>query len=93
MLVAQGDLQVWAITEDADEHEAILLLPLWLEPDAPLMMTRWGHPGIQKVSVVRSETLSLPQIELFRVMVRYEDWPAAGIPIAIGSEPHMSRGG
>lgn len=82
VLVSQEGLSEWAITEDRDEHGAVLLLPRLPDASAGIALTTWGHLGARWAAVVGSESVNIPLVELFRVMVEYEDQPAkpAGLP-------------
>ncbi len=82
VLVSQEGLSAWAITEDRDEHGAVLLLPHLPDANTGIALTTWGQLGARWADVVGTERVHIPPVELFRVMVEYEDQPArpAGLP-------------
>ncbi len=69
--VEQGSLKAWAITEDMSETGAVLLLPWALRETAPLTIGVWGCSQTYECRVVLSETLRLPRLAIYRVMVQY----------------------
>ncbi len=72
VLVEQGPLKVWAITEERNDEGAVLLLPQLPQEGTPVRMTTLGGSVTNEAAVVRSETLKLVPVELFRVAVVYE---------------------
>jgi hypothetical protein len=75
VLVSQEGISVWAITEHRDEEGAVLLMPRLPDAAAALALTTWGHPGARWATVVRSEKVQIPPVELFHVMVQYAEPP------------------
>lgn len=63
--------RVWAITEDASERGAVLLLPQGLPEGAAAELTPWGGNATRLCRVAKSETLDLHPIVMHRVVVLY----------------------
>jgi hypothetical protein len=61
--------RIWAITEDASERGAVLLLPQGLPVGAAAELTPWGAQEPLKAEVARSEPLELHPIVVYRVVV------------------------
>jgi len=76
VIVEQGALNVWAVTEDRTERGAVLLLPCLLRDDAPVRIKTWRSLDAQQGTVVRSEPLDLPPVTVYRVGVFFERQPA-----------------
>lgn len=72
VLIEQGSLKVWAITEDRHEQGAVLLLPQLPKDGVPLKMTALGGSVTNGARVARSETLKMEPVNLYRVVVLYE---------------------
>ncbi|MGQ0549734.1 MAG: PilZ domain-containing protein [Armatimonadota bacterium] len=76
VLIEQGHLKVWAITEDRHEHGAVLLLPQLPKADDPLKMTTLGSAASNEARVAQSEILKFAPVDLYRVVVLYASEPA-----------------
>lgn len=63
--------RIWAITEDASERGAVLLLPQGLPAGAAAELTPWGAREPRRAEVARSEALELHPIVVHRVVVLY----------------------
>jgi hypothetical protein len=71
VLVAQGPILEWAITEYRDDTRAVLLTPRLPRENTPLVLTSWGRSGVYRATVLESEPLPCGAVTLYRVMVRY----------------------
>lgn len=96
VLVEQGTLKVWAIAEDRNAAGVVLLLPHLPQAQACLNITPWGSFVARRATVIRSTTLDLPPVTLYRVGVLLESEPADrngqsadrdGQPAAVSSGP------
>lgn len=76
VMIEQGTLKVWAVTEDRHEHGAVLLVPQLPHAEAPLQLTTLGDSVTHAGRIVGSESLKLTSVELFRIAVLYEREPA-----------------
>ncbi|MGH2406231.1 MAG: PilZ domain-containing protein, partial [bacterium] len=72
ILIEQGPLKVWAITEDRHEHGVVLLVPQLPQAGASLTMTTLGGSVASNARVVHSEALKFSPVDLYRVVVLYE---------------------
>lgn len=77
VLVEQGALKTWAVTEDRSEQRAVLVTPQVLQQGALLTVTTWGRPGVRAAWVAQSEALKLSPVEMHRIVVRFEEASAA----------------
>lgn len=84
VLVAQGSILEWAITEYRDDARAVLLAPRLPREDAPLILTSWGRAGASRATVLEAAPLTLGAVTLYRVMVRH---------VPIGAEAAVARRG
>ena len=73
--VEYGTQKVWAITEDAGDRGAVLLLPHALPEGAVVRMTPWGTQDTRSCTVAKSDALELLPLVVHRIVVLYE--PAA----------------
>jgi hypothetical protein len=71
VLIAQGSILEWAITEYRDEARAVLLTPRLPREDMPLILTCWGRAGVYRATVIEASPLAFGAVTLHRVMVRY----------------------
>ncbi|MGH7428916.1 MAG: hypothetical protein ACREJ4_11270, partial [Candidatus Methylomirabilaceae bacterium] len=77
VLIEQGYVKVWAITEDRHEQGAVFLLPHMPREGEPLKMTTMGGSVSIEARVVSFEILKLTRVDLFRVVVLFEREPAS----------------
>lgn len=85
VLLAQGSMLDWAITEYRDDTRAVLLMPRLPREDVPLILTCWGRAGVYRATVLEASPLAFGAVTLHRVMVRYSR--------AAGHAPSAHRGG
>jgi PilZ domain-containing protein len=71
VLIAQGSILEWAITEYRDEARAVMLTPRLPREDLPLILTSWGRSGVYRATVLEASPLAFGAVTLYRVMVRY----------------------
>jgi hypothetical protein len=71
VLIAQGSILEWAITEYRDETRAVLLTPRLPREETPLILTCWGRAGVYRATVLEAAPLGFGSVSLYRVMVRY----------------------
>lgn len=71
VLIAQGSILEWAITEYRDDTRAVLLTPRLPREDAPMILTSWGRAGAYRATVLEASPLTFGAVTLYRVMVRH----------------------
>ncbi len=76
VMVEQGPMKVWAVTEDRTARGAVLLLPHQPKERSPVRIKTWGSLEAQPGTVVRSEPIDLPPVVLYRVGILFEGEPA-----------------
>ncbi len=72
VLIEQGPLRTWAVTEDRNELGMVLLLSHPLEENVPVRIATWGSLDPQDGSITRVEMLELPEATLYRIGVLFE---------------------
>jgi hypothetical protein len=96
VLVEQGVLKIWAVTQAASEEGAVLLLPQALPSGEPVRISTWGSQDTRQCRIVKCEVLKRSPFPLSRVIVRYEPAPSpsqpAGTP-ATSSRPTVRESG
>ncbi len=77
VLVEQGPVKMWAITEDRHDQGAVLLLPDMPNESEQMKMTTLGGSVSTEARVVSFEILRLAPVDLYRVVVLFEREPAS----------------
>lgn len=75
VMVEQGPMKVWAVTEDRTAGGAVLLLPYPPKEHSSVKIKTWGSLEAQLGTVVGSEPVNLPPVVLHRVGVLFETGP------------------
>ncbi|MDR7518105.1 MAG: PilZ domain-containing protein [Armatimonadota bacterium] len=73
VLVEQGGIKAWAVTEDRNEQGAVLLLPQAPQTGTPLTVSTWGSLFTRSGRAERLEPVELPSVRLYRVVVRFDE--------------------
>lgn len=77
VLVEQGTLRVWAVTEERNDLGMVLLLSHPLERDIPVTITTWGSPEPRNGEITQVEMVELPPTALYRIGVLFVPAPVA----------------
>jgi hypothetical protein len=64
--------RIWAITEDASERGAVLLLPGALPEGARAELRPWGGREVRRCTVARVDALELQPVAVHRIVVVYD---------------------
>lgn len=80
VLVEQGVLKIWAVTQAASDEGAVLLLPQGLPSGEPVRISTWGSQNARQCRIVKSDVLKRSPFPLSRVVVRYEPAPSPSQP-------------
>jgi hypothetical protein len=75
VMVEQGPMKIWAVTEDRTARGAVLLLPHPPRVGAPLRIKTWGSLDVRRGAAIASVPLELPPVTLYRVGVLFEGEP------------------
>jgi len=67
-----GSVKIWAITEDASDRGAVLLLPQTLPVGAGVTITPWGEQDARPCKVAKADALELHPIVVHRIVVLYD---------------------
>lgn len=86
VLVEQGALRIWAVTEERNDLGMVLLLSHPLERDIPLTITTWGSPQPRQGAITQVEMVEVPPTALYRIGVLFV--PAA---VAQPAAPELER--
>ncbi|MDR7522503.1 MAG: PilZ domain-containing protein [Armatimonadota bacterium] len=76
VLVQQGPVETWAITQAETAGGAVLVLQ-GLPVAAPVRLSVWGSPEVRWGEVIRAEILKQSPFVISRIEVRYAVGPAA----------------
>jgi len=77
VLVEQGSLRVWAVTEERNDLGMVLLLSHPLERNVPVTITTWGHPQPLRGAITQVEMVEVPPTALYRIGVLFVPAPVA----------------
>jgi hypothetical protein len=86
VLVEQGVLKIWAVTQAASDEGAVLLLPQGLPNGVPVRISTWGSQDARQCRIVKSEVLKRSPFPLSRVIVRFEPVPSSSQAAASAPE-------
>jgi hypothetical protein len=75
VLVAQGALRVWAVTEERNDLGIVLLLSHPLERDIPVTITTWGSLEPRDGAITQVEIVEVPPTALYRIGVLFVPAP------------------
>jgi hypothetical protein len=93
VMIEQGPMKVWAVTEDRSRRGVVLLLPYPPKVGAPLRIRTWGSLDVRRGAAIASVPLELPPVTVYRVGVIFEGEPAgqtAGARQAPSNTPSQS---
>jgi hypothetical protein len=85
VLVEQGVLKIWAVTQAASDQGAVLLLPQGLPSGEPVRISTWGKQDARECRIVNCVVLKRSPFPLSRVVVRYERAPNPAQPASAPS--------
>jgi len=71
VLLEQGPLRVWAVTEERNDLGMVLLLSHPLEKDIPVTITTWGSLEPKDGTITQVEMVELPPAALYRIGVLF----------------------
>jgi hypothetical protein len=87
VLIEQGALRVWAVTEERNDLGMVLLLSHPLEKEIPLTITTWGSLEPLQSTITQVEMVELPPTALYRIGVLFAATPVDQ-PVAPELERH-----